>query len=209
VRSIVSLSRDRLASRDEERTALDRGYQRVHEVHAGESNRSRAQPEIIGALLKAILAEVEIPLSVAKLEGDAIFLYLIKDDDGGSASARAVSSKLLRFFDAFSCTLRDLATSRTCTCGACRNVDQLRLKVIVHAGTALVWSIAGRTELAGVDVIVAHRLLKNSVAAHEYILVTEAASRDVALDLPIIGAGAEEYGDVGTVNLTAYSVLST
>lgn len=110
--------------------------------------------EIVGALLEAIIAGVEIPLTIAKLEGDAVFLYLIKDSGPSGGTLRQVRLKLLRLFDAFSSTLRELATTRRCTCGACRNIEQLHLKVIAHSGTALVYAIAGGTELASVDVIV-------------------------------------------------------
>ncbi len=61
-------------------------------------------------------------------------------------------------------------------------------------------------ELAGVDVIVAHRLLKNSVAAREYILVTSAARADFPLDLPVISSGVEEYEDIGQVEVTVFGI---
>lgn len=160
--------------------------------------------EIISALLQALIAEVEIPLSIAKLKGDALFLYL---DKGAEPDAvRRVEAKLLRFFEAFSSTLRGRATTRTCSCGACRNTGSLRLKVVVHSGTALVYSIAQRTELAGIDVIIVHRLLKNSVTAREYILLTDAAKYDIHLDLPIICSGVEEVDGIGTVGVTAFRI---
>ena len=179
------------------------GYTRFMVANQNELEHSH---EIVGALLEAIIAEVEIPLSIAKLEGDAVFLYLVKDDDPSGETLRQVRMKLLRLFNAFSSRLRELATTRPCECGACRNIDQLRLKVVVHSGTALVYSIAGRTELAGVDVILIHRLLKNSLTAREYILLTDPAKRDLPLDLSVICSGGEEYEEIGRVNVTAYSV---
>lgn len=162
--------------------------------------------EIISTLLEKIIAEIEIPLTLAKLEGDAVFLYFDKDTDPEGVLIRQVCHKLVRLFDAFSLKLRELAATRSCTCGACRNINQLSLKVVVHSGTALVYAIAGGMELAGVDVIVAHRLLKNSVAAHEYILVTSAARADFPLDLPVISSGVEEYEDIGQVEVTVFGI---
>ncbi|MHB0969803.1 MAG: hypothetical protein ACYC7A_15015 [Thermoanaerobaculia bacterium] len=52
----------------------------------------------------------------------------------------------------------------------------------------------------------AHRLLKNSVAAREYFLVTDAARADLAFDLPVIASGVEEFEDIGQVSVTVYGI---
>lgn len=163
---------------------------------------------IIGALLESIIAEVEIPLTVAKLEGDAVFVYFLKEGDAAASLGR-ISEKLPRFFSAFSSKLRDLAITRNCSCGACANIHLLRLKVVAHSGTALLYSIAGGTELAGVDVIMVHRLLKNSIPSHEYLLLTEAAQKDLNLGLPVLATATEKYADLGSVRVTAYEVPMT
>jgi class 3 adenylate cyclase len=173
------------------------GYTRFMVANQTELEHSH---QIIGALLEAIIGEVEIPLTVSKLEGDAVFLYAVKDPD----IAGRVRDRLGRFFVAFSSKLSELATSRICRCGACRNIDRLRLKLIVHSGQAVVVPIAGRTELAGVDVIVVHRLLKNSLPTNEYIALTEAAARELKLDFPILGLSTEHYDEIGSVNIVAY-----
>ncbi len=176
------------------------GYTRFMVANQTELEHSQ---QIIGALLEAIIEEVEIPLSIAKFEGDAVFLYATKDANA-DAVLRHVRNKLPRFFPAFSSRLRDLAATRTCECGACRNVNELRLKIIAHSGKAVIYSIADRTELAGVDVIIAHRLLKNSIAAREYILLTESAKRDLSLDLPLLQKSTEDVEDIGPIRVTAY-----
>ncbi len=178
------------------------GYTRYMVANETELEHSH---EIISALLEAIIGEIEIPLSVAKLEGDAVFLYAINE----AGIAERIGRKLSRFFAAFSSRLAELAVSRTCQCGACRNIDRLRLKLIVHSGKAIVVQIAGRTELAGVDVIIVHRLLKNSFSSGEYIALTEAAARDLHLELPILGLSTERYDEIGDVNLIAYKPEST
>jgi len=45
--------------------------------------------------------------------------------------------------------------------------------VIAHAGKALLHEVGGLHELAGVDVILLHRLLRNSVPGSEYLMLTE------------------------------------
>lgn len=164
--------------------------------------------KIIGVLLESILEEVEIPLEISKLEGDAVFLHLARQDDGQWPTA-LVESKLPRFFLSFHARLRSVATSLACRCGACANVERLRLKLVVHAGTALFYEIAGRTELAGVDVIIVHRLLKNSVDASEYALLTEAAGRLLRPDLPPLGHSTEDYPAIGSIGVIAYAPPSS
>jgi hypothetical protein len=53
-------------------------------------------------------------------------------------------------------------------------LDRLHLKVIAHHGEAVFKQIRGFEELAGPDVILAHRLLKNTVQLPDYVLLTEA-----------------------------------
>jgi class 3 adenylate cyclase len=160
--------------------------------------------QIIGALLEAVLDEVEIPLKVSKFEGDAVFLYMERQDDG-LWPTRLVEKKLPRFFTAFRSRLHAVASSLTCSCGACGNVTALRLKLVVHAGTALFYEIAGHAELAGVDVIIVHRLLKNSVAASEYVLLTGQAGRHLNPELALLGRSTETYSAIGEVDVIAYA----
>jgi hypothetical protein len=154
---------------------------------------------IITDLLEAVIREVEIPLEVHKFEGDAVFIVAEPHDIGAwEETGRRIGMKLHAFVDAFDAALRALAESNTCRCGACENIDKLTLKVLAHRGTALRYRIAGREELSGVDVILVHRLLKNSVPGSKYILLSEAAFGFLA---PGDGfhRGVERYDDVGEV----------
>jgi Protein of unknown function (DUF2652) len=49
----------------------------------------------------------------------------------------------------------------TCTCNSCARIHDLDLKFVIHHGDYVIHRIANQEELAGPDVIVAHRLLKN------------------------------------------------
>lgn len=150
---------------------------------------------IITELLQTLIAQIESPLEISKLEGDAVFLYAVKEEtDGVWEGARArIGSTFLRFFEVFSDRLRDLTAASVCSCHSCANIDKLRLKLIVHSGDALFYKIGNFFELSGVDVIIAHRLLKNSVGADQYILLTEPAYQDVHFPERIDRVGEEEY----------------
>ena len=163
---------------------------------------------IIGELIKTILAEVELPLTLAKLEGDAVFLYAVKDD-AFAERAEDLGARLLRFFHVFANKVGELTLSSFCKCGACANIEKLKLKVIVHSGRCAFYEIANLTELSGVDVIVAHRLLKNSVGRSEYVLLTEAAQQDLQLPLTLLSKGEEAYDGIGSVPTYVYSPPET
>jgi hypothetical protein len=60
-----------------------------------------------------------------------------------------------------------------CRCDACVQVCNLRVKFVAHVGDVVVQSGRRATKVAGVDVIVVHRMLKNSVPVPEYLLMTE------------------------------------
>ena len=118
---------------------------------------------------------------------------------------REIGAKLLGFFDAFSDRLAELHASNTCNCDACKYVDRLRLKAIVHSGRALFYSIGRFQELSGVDVILAHRLLKNSLESDQYVLLTEAAYQDVEFPKQIdVAEGQETYENIGSVKTYVY-----
>jgi hypothetical protein len=164
---------------------------------------------VVTELIKAILKQIELPLEVAKLEGDAVFLYCRKQFAGCApqwpAARRIIGQKLLTFFHMFNEKLNELSQSVTCTCSACTHIEKLRLKVVVHSGEALFHRVYNFVELAGVDVILIHRLLKNSVKADQYLLLTEAARGDVEFAEPIqLRGGVEAYEDLGQIKTLVY-----
>src|ERR1051326_8073236 len=159
---------------------------------------------IIGELIETILNEVELPLTLAKLEGDAIFLYAVKDDSFAQR-AHDLGERVLRFFHAFANKVAELTLSSFCKCGACTNIEKLKLKAVVHSGRCTFCQIANLTELSGVDVIVVHRLLKNTVGLKEYVLLTETAQQDLQLPLTLLSKGEETYDGIGTVPTYVYS----
>lgn len=162
---------------------------------------------IISLLLEEIIREVEIPLEVKEIEGDAVFMYALKPDgDEAWDETRAlIGRKLAGLFEAFARGIVAGSEFALCSCPSCQNVDQLRLKVVVHCGEAVVHEVDRFSELSGVDVILAHRLLKNSVPSDEYVLMTEAAYREIRFETdsePV--RGQEHYEGFGTIPTYTY-----
>lgn len=130
---------------------------------------------VITDLLEACIDAAGAPLQLNKLEGDALLLWA----DCADAQPDAVASTVLALVDAafarFASTRDALRVARRhCSCAACSNIDALTIKAVLHVGPVLVKQVRQFEELAGESVILAHRLLKNDVAAHHYVLYTEA-----------------------------------
>jgi len=156
----------------------------------------------ITTLIETMLREVDIPLQLQEIEGDALFLYAAHpgDEAGWRDVIAQVRNKLPCFFRAFFETMVPAAEATPCGCAICRNAKDLKLKVIVHVGRAVFHEIAGRPQISGPDVILAHRLLKNSLPNQEYLLMTEAAWRDVGREMSAdFEEGAERYEGFGSV----------
>ena len=153
-------------------------------------------------LIETILREVDIPLKLQEIEGDAVFLYATRpgDDDEWRKVLDEIRTKLLRFFEVFYAGVVTAMESTPCKCAICRNAEDLTLKVIVHSGNAVFHSIRGAAQVSGTDVILAHRLLKNSVPGDEYLLMTESAYRDLGRQMEgEFVEGHEAYGELGSV----------
>ena len=161
---------------------------------------------LITELVTTILNQVELPLKVAKLEGDAVFLFARKRDSADwLKKKKVIGEKLLRLFEGFAAKVKELSSATTCSCAACTHVQKLRLKVIVHSGEALFHQVLQFEELAGVDVIIVHRLLKNSVKSDQYLLLTRQAQNDIELPAGIgLKQGREICEGIGEIEVGLY-----
>jgi len=149
------------------------GYTRFTRLHTTSLLHAEM---IITELLETVLNQAEYPLTLSKLEGDAAFLYVVldQDDQRARAAVQNVTQQVMSFFDAFRSKERELIACDACVCEACRNISKLQLKAFLHIGQAAFKQIRQFEELAGEDVIIIHRLMKNTIPAKEYTLMTEA-----------------------------------
>src|SRR5437879_5833085 len=164
---------------------------------------------ILDALFKSIFAEIKPPIILSNLQGDAALTYL---PDANLPQRQFPLDAIERIYCSFANTLGAMRLNTTCTCNACRNMNQLDLKFFLHHGTYATQEMAGRTELQGAEVIRLHRLMKNSVTAatgiKAYALVTEQAAD--AIGLPDFFASAirhvENLGDFGDTVCYVYDL---
>ena len=75
-----------------------------------------------------------------------------------------------------------MAQDESCACRACSDVPNLDLKLVVHHGRFVRQMVGGRARVAGPDVILVHRLLKNPVGGSAYLLLTAPALERVGAD---------------------------
>jgi len=164
---------------------------------------------ILDALFKSIFAEIKPPIMLSNLQGDAALTYL---PDANLPQRQFPLDAIERIYCSFANTLGAMRLNTTCTCNACRNMNQLDLKFFLHHGTYATQEMAGRTELQGAEVIRLHRLMKNSVTAatgiKAYALVTEQAAD--AIGLPEFFASAirhvENLGEFGETICYVYDL---
>jgi uncharacterized protein YndB with AHSA1/START domain len=155
--------------------------------------------DILADLLGMVADSLCPPLRLAKLEGDAVFCFR---PDGEPLGAQELLGALEATYVAFARRRRTVALSSSCTCEACRRTPELDLKFCAHHGEFVEHDVAGSHELVGSDVILAHRLLKNSIAETHglrgYALLTDACAQ--ALGARGLTPHTERYDDVGDVS---------
>jgi hypothetical protein len=154
------------------------------------SSEPEEAPLIAGDLVQTIVDAFAGDYKLAGLEGDAVFMSAPLDGTGGAS----VLAGIARCYGAFQRRIESVRQATTCTCKACQLAPDLDLKFFVHVGTAVQQQIAGREELAGRDVILVHRLLKDSAPAtsgtQSYVLLTDAAAK--ALEIDPVASGLEQ-----------------
>lgn len=129
---------------------------------------------------------------VANVMGDCVFFYSEKRE-----APEATYRRLQAMHEAFQDTQLDITSGSTCRCGACDRSEDLSLKFVVHAGEFDVQNIGGRKELIGQDIIVATRLLKNSVPVREYVIATAAAAGVAEASGAPMQQGRDELESIG------------
>ena len=124
---------------------------------------------IIQEVLEVIVESNQIDLEVGEIEGDAVFFYRI----GRPPSMEQLLNQVQTMFTRFHQHLQMYDKQRICPCVACSSAAQLKLKIVAHFGEVAGYSVKSHRKLFGRDVIVVHRLLKNSLDKKEYALLTD------------------------------------
>src|SRR5258706_13584613 len=138
--------------------------------------------DIIADVMDTMVRRLRPPFRLAKFEGDAAFFYAVADKADGSVLQDAVEAA----YFAYRKRLRNISQATSCLCDACSRIQDLDLKFVCHHGEFIKQKMSGRDELAGRDVILVHRLLKNGVnerlGGHAYALYSNPCIRAMGID---------------------------
>jgi hypothetical protein len=157
--------------------------------------------DILADLMGTVVGALRPSFRLAKLEGDAAFVYVVAERVDGSQ----LQDTIERCYFAFRRRLRDIRQASTCECNACMRIPNLNLKVLAHHGEIGRQRIAGHEELVGSAVVVVHRLLKNHVEADfgltAYAMYSQGCIGAMGVDPTALGLREhrEEYEGIGEV----------
>jgi hypothetical protein len=163
--------------------------------------------EILTDLLEVIVGRFKSSLTIAKLEGDAVFAHAPQAKlPRGETLLELVESTYVAFRDR-----REAAHRRTtCECKACQGIPSLDLKFITHHGDYIVQNVSGINELVGSDVNLIHRLLKNHIAEatgwRAYALFTEKSLEHIGVQLDGVHSQIETYEHLGDVRTLSFDL---
>jgi hypothetical protein len=139
------------------------GYTKFMKLH----RMSLAHAEDVTRRLLNTIVESS-PLPLIEIEGDAAFFCAPLGEV--DADAAALSLEMHR---AFHTRLERMIALNMCSCDACQQSRNLKVKFVGHVGEVATQTVGGREKVVGVDVIAIHRMLKNAVPVPEYVLMTQ------------------------------------
>jgi class 3 adenylate cyclase len=181
---------------------IEHGYLVLADISGYTSFLTRTEldhaQEILSDLLEIIVRRFKTMLTIHKLEGDAVFAYA---PEALIVRGETLLELIETTYTDFRERMKNVRRHTTCTCRACQNIPTLDLKFMVHHGDFVIQNIGGTRELAGSDVNLVHRLLKNHVAENTgwraYVLFTRTALECMGFQPEGLVQGAESYEHLG------------
>lgn len=157
---------------------------------------------IISELLELLIKSDDLDLDVAEIEGDAVLFI----KEGSVPSVEDLIDQAEKMFLQFHRHLKQYELQRICNCGACSTASGLSLKIIAHARALSFTTINQIRKPFGPGLIKAHRLLKNSIPEHEYLLFSDRFAKEISSSdfssrsWVKFSVGVTEYKDLGKLN---------
>jgi len=154
---------------------------------------------ITNELLKVIVDSNSTGLTLAEIEGDALLFYRA----GEPLPFEEMTRQAVTMFSNFHTRLKIIERDSICQCGACQTASNLTLKFVMHYGAIQEIRISNFVKASGIDMIIAHRLLKNNLPSPEYVLATakylDAVSKQTKTPDLSWETSSEQYPIVGTI----------
>ena len=154
---------------------------------------------IINELLDLLVDCNNIELTLLEVEGDALLFYR----KGDPIELKPLIQQCISMFEKFHEHIGIIERDTICQCGACQTASNLSLKFIIHYGAVKELMVSGFKKASGVDMVIAHRLLKNRIGSNEYILITRNYLNNLSDKQPASDLtwqlGNEEYPAIGNI----------
>jgi len=155
--------------------------------------------DVVARLLEAMI-DAAPQLTLLEVEGDAAFLYAWTAEGEEPSTIRVAIDQMVAMHRAFHACQQHIDALNTCRCEGCRQAGRLRVKFVAHLGDVAVQRVKRSSKLAGLDVILVHRMLKNSVPIPEYLLMSGDVFRSVGDPIRSRGRALEqEFEGLGIV----------
>ena len=159
---------------------------------------------VIPSLLNKIIYSNTLNLQVSEIEGDAVFFY----KTGPLPSFKDLIQQCRTFYTEFYAEIKRLKIQYKDHEHVQKIPDILGLKIVVHYGKEIGSVQIGKNiKLLGEDVIIVHRLLKNHISQHEYLLLSKVLMdqyKDETIDRNFgwgeLKEGDDKYKHIGIVN---------
>jgi hypothetical protein len=164
---------------------------------------------ILANLLRLLRGHLTPTLSLAEVEGDALFLF-------ASAERLARGETLLELIESTYTAFRDkqetMKRNATCPCQACQVMPTLDLKFVTHCGEYVLQDLTGAAKPFGSSVNLAHRLLKNCITDltgwKAYALFTEDALQQMGVRPEGMFSERVSYEHLGELAIGALDLQS-
>ncbi len=163
--------------------------------------------DILLELLQLVVDHLKPSLTVAEIEGDAVFAYAPR---GAFPRGETLLELVETTYGAFLGRVEAIRLHTTCSCTACSAIPILDLKFILHYGEYILQAVTGPGKPLGSAVNLAHRLLKNRVGEatgwKAYALFTDALARELSLDTEGFHRQVEAYQDLPPVETYSFDL---
>ncbi len=166
---------------------------------------------VITTVLSEVVSANVLEMNVAEIEGDAVFFY----KTGRLPAVKRVAKQCQLIYDTFNDTIAGFKESDPKLYDKYLSKNQLGIKIVIHRGRISLEAINGHIKLMGEDVILVHKLLKNSIKEPCYILLTNKYLENIR-DKKIVKTwfhwealkkGKDKYEHFGVTNYSYISLV--
>ncbi|SEC80354.1 Protein of unknown function [Tenacibaculum sp. MAR_2009_124] len=148
-------------------------------THFVQNTEVEHSQHVIAELLEVLIAANTQKLSLAEIEGDALFFY--KENE--VPSQEKLLAQIETMYTSFYGHLKMMEKNRICPCMACSSAINLQLKIVAHAGDLQFLKVQNNRKPFGESVIQVHRLLKNKVKSDNYVLISNDLMKELHMSL--------------------------